>query len=634
MLYKDLVTLALYASLRHQNAAVLLTTLTALGALLLLTPCLILLFMLLRLFLVSHQVAPLSNEPQSIFGKPLLFPVQLNHVRLNPVKDQFANRFLMIGIPVGMRARYGNLLAIDDKRLTLHDSTHDGPSWRSFLAQATCWLTVDGERYLHRGDQDLDMRAKLDRYLLKENEDPSHWPYAYLLTVPRFFWWSRSVVSWWYLYNADRELDAMIMEINNSYDEKRNYFFRVERGETPIPALKKGNETDKPHFLDDASTIRSAPSQPKATYYKGTWQKFIFASPFEKVDGAIANRFMDLAHGAPWKPNATLLNTNTLSPQGKVKMVTRITCCGTPLDPAQMGFSDLARIVLRWTLPGVLTTPYIVLEALRIRWKGWMKMMEKTPVRSGSIGRHPTRAERQLEPFFRAYLAHCVSSSPEPMEVTYIPCRAFSDETIHMRSPYCSTESTSVRTVTIEVLDPPFYTRIANHFTAWEGLSTEMRATGQEADAGSQNIAVSDPTLLQKIVSFSPTLKDEHRPVSAGFPILKWCRWNSTPSFMDTFVASEQTPSTQKKYATLAVRYLLAPGVAYSPLIMDVLVDALLFIVGVMGRAGLLEVVLQQRRMTGLPMDVAAQTLMSAVVYFAGMRGVGVVRDRFLTGQA
>ncbi|PYI36118.1 hypothetical protein BP00DRAFT_432532 [Aspergillus indologenus CBS 114.80] len=441
--------------------------------------------MLLRLFLVSRKVALLSDEPQSILGKPLLFPVQLNHVRFSPVKDQFANRFLMIGIPVGMRARYGNLLAIDDKR--------------SFLAQATCWLTVDGERYLHRGDQDLDMRAKLDRYLLKENEDPSQWPYAYLLTVPRFFWWSRSVVTWWYLYNADRELDAMIMEINNSYDEKRNYFFRVERGENPIPATENGNTTEK-QFLDDACTNRSASSQPKSTYYKGTWQKFIFASPFEKVDGAIANRFMDLAHGAPWKPNATLLNTNTLSPQGKVKMVTRITCCGTPLDPAQMGFSDPAQIVLRWTLPGVLTTPYIVLEALRIRWKGLMKMMEKTPVRSGSIGRHPTRAERQLEPFFRAYLAHCVSSSPDPVEVIYIPCRAFSDETIHMRSPPCSTESTSVRTVTIEVLDPPFYTRIANYSTAWEGLSTEMRATGQEADAGSQNIAVSDPELLEKIL--------------------------------------------------------------------------------------------------------------------------------------
>ncbi|OJJ96028.1 hypothetical protein ASPACDRAFT_1907093, partial [Aspergillus aculeatus ATCC 16872] len=513
MPYEDLVTLALYAGLRHRSAAFLLTALTALGVLLLLTPCLVLIFMSLRLLLVSRQVVPLSDEPRSILGKPLLFPVQLNHVRFNPVKDQFANRFLMIGIPVGMRARYGNLLAIDDKRLTLRNSTPAGPSWRSFLAQATCWLSVDGERYLHRGDQGLDMRAKLDRYLLKEqNEDPSQWPHAYLLTVPRFFWWSRSVVTWWYLYNADRELDAMIMEINNSYDEKRNYFFRVERGENPIPATEKGNETDNPRFLDSASTIRTTSSHPKSTYYKGTWQKFIFASPFEKVDGAIANRFMDLAHGAAWKPNATLLNTNTLSPEGKVKMVTRITCCGAPLDPAQMGFTDLARIALRWTLPGVLTTPYIVLEALRIRWKGLMKMMDKTPVRSGSIGRHPTRAERQaspracapqLEPFFRAYLALCVSSSPDPVELTYIPCRAFSDETIHMRSASCTFKSTSVRTVTVEVLDPPFYTRIVNYSTSWEGLSTEMRATGQEADTVSQNIAVSDPALLQKIVSSS-----------------------------------------------------------------------------------------------------------------------------------
>ncbi|RAL11765.1 uncharacterized protein BO97DRAFT_478219 [Aspergillus homomorphus CBS 101889] len=595
MSYQDLLTLALYSSLRHQNAAFLLKCTAALGALLLLTPLLVLLFMLLRLFFVSHKLVSLSDEPQTILGKPLLFPMQLSHVRFNPIKDQFTNRFLMVGVPVGLRCRFGNLLAIDDKRLTLKDSTLDGPSWKSFLAQATCWLTIDGERYLHRGDQDLDLRAKLDRYLQKENEDPSQWPYAYMLSVPRFFWWSRSVVTWWYLYNAERELDAVIMEINNSYDEKRNYFFRVERGENTIPAAETDDAAEK-RFLDDSYKVRTMSSKPTSTFYKGTWQKFIFASPFEKVDGAIANRFMDLAHESAWKPNATLLNTNTLSPAGKVKMITRMTSCGPPLDPSQMTVSD---------------------TALRIRFRGLMKMMDKTPVRSGSIGRHPTKTERKLEPFFRAYLSHCVSVYPDPVELVYIPCRAFSDETIRMKSPSCIIDGGAVRTVTIEVLDPSFYTRIVDYLTAWEGLPTEMKATDQEADRISHNIAVSDPALLQTLVNFHPSQKTEEQAATDGFAILRWCRWRSRPSFMDTFVANTQTPSTHRVYSALVARYLLAQQFAFDS---PVLLTVFHMFGGLVLRSGVLEITFQNRKTDGTPMENAVQTLASVAVYFVTMR--------------
>ena len=63
------------------------------------------------------------------------------------------------------------------------------------------------------------------------------------MSVPRFLWWERNVVSFWYLYSASQELDAMIMEINNSFDEKRNVLFQLQpESESPTAKIDLARE--------------------------------------------------------------------------------------------------------------------------------------------------------------------------------------------------------------------------------------------------------------------------------------------------------------------------------------------------------------------------------------------------------
>lgn len=589
MVFQDIAVFVAYTAVRHGNFTTWLQVAAAFSGLLMLVPTLSLAVMLLRVFWASRRKpVSLSDEPQQMLGKPLLFPVKLNHIRLTPVKNQFANRFLMVGIPVGLRCRVGNLLSVDDKRLTLNNSSARGAPWSCMLSQLSCWLTVDSERYLHRGDQHLDLREKLDVFLKQQNEDPAQWPYAYLLSVPRFLWWSRSVVTWWYLYSPARELDAVVIEINNSYDEKRNTLFRVHRSSEKDIAITAGStdtsadssngivEEVAAQYLDEHHLIRHLSSQPKATFYKGVWEKYVFASPFEKVDGSVSNRFRDLAYDgiSSWEQNATMLNTNTLSPSGKVKMITRMTCEGKPLDPSEMTFAELARVLFLWTVPGIMTTPTIVFEALRIRYRGLQKFMYKTPVRSGSVGRHASWVERSLEPFFRDYLASCVARYPGAVELTYLPCRSFSNEIIRMRSPSCpANNDESVRSLTVEPLDPSFYTRIVNYPSAQKGIETELRETGMEADVVSQHLAVSDPLLLQNLLKASTRYKNtgntpySDSPFSAILlrqPILLSClRWNLSPAFMDEFVANALPLSSRAAYVRLVIHHFLVHRLAF-----------------------------------------------------------------------
>jgi hypothetical protein len=210
--------------------------------------------------------------------------------------------------------------------------------------------------------------------------------------VPKFLGFSRSVVSWWYLYNEERELDALILEINNSYDEKRNIFLRLKPSSTSDNLISPATK-DTLRYLDDNHLLTSLPTLSRAKFYTGTWRKQIFASPFEKVDGLVSQRMMDPLSPSSWKPTSSFSNMTTLEESGEVRMATRLICASPPIDPTQMGSWDLVKFLVQWTIPGIFTTAEIVLKALKIRFSGSMKMNKKPPVRSGSVGRHVSSLE-------------------------------------------------------------------------------------------------------------------------------------------------------------------------------------------------------------------------------------------------
>ncbi|KAF7595183.1 hypothetical protein BBP40_006927 [Aspergillus hancockii] len=637
MVVKDVVLLLLYMGHQARIPSFWMKVVGAGVGLGLLFTIAALLTLLVRAVFVPRQLISLSGNSQTVLGKPLLFPVRFKHTRRRPVKDQFDNRFLVVGIPVGLRCRIGNLLAIDDKSLdvTPPPGGGNGPSWNRLLSHFSCWFSFDSARFLHRGDHGLDLREKLDSFLRSQNEDPAQWPYAYLLSVPQFLGWSRSVVTWWYLYSEQRELDAMIMEINNSYWEKRNVFLRVQPASDKLVRPPEASNTAE--YLDDLHSVQSLPSAPRATFYKGTWHKYVFASPFEKVDGIVSNRLMDPVQSGSWKSNAPFSNMTTLEESGEVRMATRLACDGPPIDPSQMSAFDVAKFVFRWTLPGMLTTPEIVFKALKIRFKGLMKMNSKPPVRSGSVGRHITKLEIDLEPFFRAYLANCVEAYSDPVELTYLPCRSFTNEAIHMRSPSYRDEDSRGLRLTVEPTDPQFYTRIIHYPDVRTAVAQETKPTGHIADPTAQRLIVSDLSLLVSILESASGKKDDaslhatsHRSYRTLRQILWWSRWNSAPTFMDDFALSSSKPYARAIYMSSTLRLLNAHKLAFGS---QKLLEIQIFIASCLVRWLTLEgLLLWGSKISFTGPDPQWTTPIGIVGYLLGMRLLTETKNWLLRG--
>ncbi|KAL3459540.1 hypothetical protein BJX64DRAFT_291207 [Aspergillus heterothallicus] len=563
MILGDAAMLVLYLVSQAQVSSFWNKAIVAGAGLLLLVTIISLLAMLVRATFASRQLLSLSNKLQTVIGKPLLFPVNFKHMRLSPVKDKFSNRFLIVGVPVGLRCRFGNLLAIDDDSLDVSPAPGDESwSWKRIRSHLSCWWTMDAARMLHRGDHGVDLREKLDIFLKSQNEDPRQWPYAYLMSVPKFMGMARNVVSWWYLYNEQRELDALILEINNSYWEKRNILMRVRPTSDKLNTSTKAGNAE---FIDTRHLVQSLPSETKAKFYGGEWNKYIFASPFEKVNGVVSQRMMDPLKPSAWTSNASFSNMTTLEETGEVRMATRLVCDGPPIDPSQMTSWDVIKLVFRMTLPGMLTTAEIVVKALKIRFSGAMVMNKKTPVRSGSIGRHITKMELDLEAIFRAYIARCIANCREPVRLTYLPCRSFTNDVIVMQSPSSyGREPTSIRKVSVEPMDPAFYTRFTNYPTARIAIEQETKETGLPADPTSRPVIVSDVDLLLSI--FEATESEKPGFLVPFFPrhrrtVLSLCR--GYLAFMDEFVMGSLDPTSRSVYFSSCLRLSLARRVAF-----------------------------------------------------------------------
>ncbi|RAQ49727.1 hypothetical protein AFGD_002589 [Aspergillus flavus] len=348
--------------------------------------------LMIAAFLRRRLISLNSDIKRDFIGKPLLFPARLTHTRRFPETERYNYwyDYFLIGIPVGLRGRVGNLLSIDN--LPQRERV-----WEK------CWFTIDPTYYLDRGSGDRSLEEKLHVFLKSVGEDPKEFPYAYLISVPRFLWFQKSAISYWYLYSSNRELTAMIMEINNSFFEKRNFFFRVTGDGMAVDSANNWSTTTtvSAKGYHDKLSLHFSPSMPKSKQYKGSWEKDIFGSPFEKVGGLMVSKSIDPVLGPSIQSN---LSSNT--PDGQVKVTSRLSSWGEPVDPLAAPGRIIARFIARWTHVGVLSAPRIVKQALRIRLRGKLTYLKRPEVRPGSIPRKETEIER------RVWCSHVLFSMP------------------------------------------------------------------------------------------------------------------------------------------------------------------------------------------------------------------------------
>lgn len=408
------------------------------------------------------------------FLKPMLFPCRTTHTRLFPKVHSFSYSYLFAGIPIGWQGRAGTLLSAET------DSS-DQNSGRG--SRETGWFSVEPTDYLQRGTHEAGLQGKLHQYLLSQGIDPSNHPFAYLVTAPRFLGFSFNPVSFWYLYSSTRQLSAMILEVNNTFDERRMYFM-------------------------ESTNKDSAP-------FKNSWPKDFHVSPFNSRDGSYSVTVQDLV--GPKRAGQANVDVNIVlhAPHGKPKLVARVFSIGEAVNPETTSWYTSLQFVLRWWWVGFMTNPRILREARKL-WSKGLQVFYRPEVRLGSIGRQETPEETVVEANVVAYLQDVATKRSQTVRYT-----AAAGPKCGIIQQFGSHGSqTGPPTLELVVLTPGFYAEVAR-------LGSIAHALQQVGDASSDAgcmVHVSDQKLSNNLLRNSGGVQMKTGQVSRYWRLLALVR--------------------------------------------------------------------------------------------------------------
>ena len=194
-----------------------------------------------------------------------------------------------------------------------------------------------------------------------------------MITAPKFLGYSFNPVSFWYLYTSNMHLQAMILEVNNTFDERRMYFMKNGSG-------------------DEVKDAQEHLENPRVAQFTHSWPKDFHVSPFNSRRGSYSLVVHDL-FTSPNEPHVN--NTITLrSSKEHAKLVARIVSTGDPIDPSKMYFFERVRFVMSWCWVGFVTYPRIVKEAGKLFFRRKLHVWFRPEVVRTSIGRRETSRER------------------------------------------------------------------------------------------------------------------------------------------------------------------------------------------------------------------------------------------------
>ncbi|KAG9516806.1 DUF1365-domain-containing protein, partial [Aureobasidium melanogenum] len=379
-----------------------------------------------------YQAAPkqIDESSKEQFLPPLLLPGRTTHSRMFPQKHSFSYSYFSVGVPVNFKGRAGSMLS---SNLELWP-----PSQRR-----KGWFDVNASDYLYRGGEERGLEARLRCYLRGEGVQDEAWSFAYLVTAPKFLGYSFNPVSFWYIYDSSKHLVMMVLEVNNTFGERRLYLLKAE---------EKATDDSVPDGFE-------APA--KATKFTNSWTKDFHVSPFNSRKGTYSLTAADpvaaLKSGSKVLDNLVVLNSS----QAQAKLVARVYSDDDYMDPTAMSSSQTIKTLASWFWVGFLTFPRILTQAYKLYFKRKLHVWFRPEVLASSIGRTHTPSEATLEAFFFSYLSFLVDSSSEPLQFKYTPagdlgtCITLTSKNV--------TENQVPKQLGLRVLTPAFYTRFVQH---------------------------------------------------------------------------------------------------------------------------------------------------------------------------
>ncbi|KAM0333132.1 hypothetical protein ACHAQA_001791 [Verticillium albo-atrum] len=433
------------------------------------------LFAVLFFGLWAHRT-PAKQPKWMGMGKPLLIPAKTTHRRTFPEKHGFSYSYLVVGVPVGWSGSAGGMVSSGSESDAHHGSIVSWLAAKTFGSKA--WFHVDGADHLGREPGNLE--SKLHNYLGSQGVDPGKYPHAYLVTAASFMGYNFNPVSFWYLYSADKTLSAMVLEVNNTFGERRMYLLTMD---------------DEP----------SDGSERKTSRFTKSWPKDFHVSPFNSRKGAYSLQAHDMLSSIDGSNPGRLDGTITLkSSKDHPKIVARLFQEGEPIDPTTASLATKLRFLLGWWWVGFVTFPRIVKEAGRLFFRRKLHVWFRPEPLKETMGRVADSTERQLEPIFRDYLRHLVQQSDAGLTVTYTSSSGAAPLVIRAAAPSQALSKHATQQaggsddgdddglhLEFRVLTPAFYTRFVHYAHDFEAVFSEFRE--------SQTIWVSRPELVPRL---------------------------------------------------------------------------------------------------------------------------------------
>jgi DUF1365 family protein len=441
-----------------------------------------------------------------------LIPCRTTHARLSPTTHSFSYFYLYAGIPIGLKDCFNTLLSADT---TLLNSEHGNlKTWKA-------WFTVEGDDHLQRTTSTVDLLQKLHCYLKSQDIAHQLYPFVYLVTAPRFLGFSFNPVSFWYLYSEQRQLTAMILEVNNTFDERRMYF--LERRDVP----------DKQASAEKDILTHS-------------WPKDFHVSPFNDREGNYSLKARD-----PFAPNMCgdgyIDNTITLSsPDGRPKVVARVFSTQRPILASKVNRIQALRFVSSWWWVGFMTNVRILSEARKL-WMKSLRVFYRPEVMNTSIGRRATVEENVLAENFLEFLRYVQRHPAGNFSLRYTAAAGKTQGTpisIDVLDDLTGGISESLPIVDLHVLTPAFYASIVQFSDVAQGLNDLCRSKPENERLA--NLSEAD-VFLRQIAALVSSNNTKSLPTGTlrNCSILEAARrpasWRSLVLFFSTWPCIQRT---------------------------------------------------------------------------------------------
>ena len=188
----------------------------------------------------------------------------------------------------------------------------------------------------------------------------------------------------------------MILEVNNTFDERRMYFLKDAEPEDGDFGDKNGNLVpgEESH---NVSPDQNFPVQNSPGRFASSWKKDFHVSPFNSRKGAYSLSAIDpffpyLSSGAG---AALVNNVITLSSSKQhSKLIARVFSSSDSVDPYKLRGWGTFKFIAAWWWVGFVTFPRIVREAGKLFFRRKLHVWYRPEVLKDSIGRSETEDEK------------------------------------------------------------------------------------------------------------------------------------------------------------------------------------------------------------------------------------------------